>query len=165
MSNLCFLIADLRIYVPTFMEEHNFFVPFILSIMNEHWVWSPNTMHHSHLTSLRDKTTTTTRLNRTHELLDNSRPTGLTYAAYIRLSQQHVTGAVKREIEKWSWRVTIWKWNASGGLHLGCYLALYFLFHREHSGVGLRTWLQVNRVTDNISSHFEDFALFIENLH
>ena len=163
MSNLFSKMNDLRIYVPTFMEEHNFFVPFIFSTMNEHWVWSPNTMHHSHLTSLRDKTTTTARLNRTHELLDNSRPTGLTYAAYIRLSQQHVTGAVKREIEKWSWRVTIGKWNASGGLHLGCYLALYFLFHsREQSGEVLRTWLQVNnRVTDNISSKHEDFALFI----
>ena len=72
-----------------------------IHIMNfEHWVWSPNIMHHSHLTSFRDKTTTTARLNRTHELLDNSRPTGLTYAAYIRLSQKSSASHMWRRGEK-----------------------------------------------------------------
>ena len=47
---------------------------------------------------------------------------------------------------------------------LAAYLALYFPFHKEQSGVGLRTWLQVNRVTDNILSKLEDFALLFENL-
>ena len=33
-------MRDLRIYVPTFMEEHNFVVPFILSTIIYEWALS-----------------------------------------------------------------------------------------------------------------------------
>ena len=70
----------------TYFYERAQYLPFFCSIHIEYGLQIQCT--NSHLTSLRDKTTTTARLNRTHELLDNSRPTGLTYAAYIRLSQK-----------------------------------------------------------------------------
>ena len=101
MSNLLSKMNDLRIYVPTFMEEHKIFLfhsYYQLWMSIEYGLQIQCTIYH--LTSLRDKTTTTARLNRTHELLDNSRPTGLTYAACIRLSQKSSASHMWRRGEK-----------------------------------------------------------------